>query len=260
MWYNIGVKIVVLGSAGNTPSRINLSWRSIVDSLSHHAENGNPQDYTVYLLTEPSEQFSWTDVRYVGLSVNVLYRYQQHLSCHGENAEKNEWIQGLLAQGKTPGLYQAEELQAATLLQGRQREQYWIRYAMSQGAELLNIAIVYTDEERLEASENRAIHNARVADLLARGIYVKRYGHGYPGRLLAPYEGDRKYTIVNARYHFIKLANGKQVSIEEATDEEFDTFIRQYVPVENYGLERWYTIERCQAINFALHHLAQEGA
>ena len=40
LWYNVEVNIVALGGAVNTPSRINLSWRSIVDSLSQNTPRG----------------------------------------------------------------------------------------------------------------------------------------------------------------------------------------------------------------------------
>lgn len=237
--------------------RINLDWRLIMDTLSPHVLKDNPQ--TIYALADPAEQVTWADVFYIGMTVNPAQRYARHLSCSDKvNTEKNQHIQALLGQGKIPRMLELEVV--ATVPLARDREQYWIRYATAQGATLTNIAITYTESERIEAHQRRAVVYAKIADLLAQGIYVKRFGYRYPSRLLLPYAVKNPLRLLNARHCFITLPDGTRVNVEFATDEQFDTFIRAYIPVEDHGAEKWHLEERCQAINFACYHeiLARE--
>lgn len=214
--------------------------------------------YTIYVLAEPKEVITWADVRYVGMSINTAYRFQQHLSCtDASNEEKNEWVRGLLVQSILPVMRHVEEVEDEK--EARNREQHWIRYAMSQGAELFNRAITYTDDERAEIHARRAIFYAKIAKVLAQGIYVKRWtGHFYPPRLLGPYAmPERPIALIDARGVFFLDRNGHPVDIEFASDEEFDFFIRQRATVAEDKSIHWTLEERTDAIEFAMYFGAQ---
>lgn len=256
MWYNGASKNVVADAVLSTPvRRVSLDWRLTMNTLPHATKNGNPQPYTVYALTDQLEHVTWKDVRYIGLSVNIQARFAQHLACRSDdsNEDKNEWIQGVLAQGRLPMLHKIEE-QIATIEQGRAREQHWIRYAMSQGADILNRQITYTDQERTEVHARRAIRYAQIAEILAQGTYVKRgdgrEGHWYPSRLLGRYcvliEASETLTTG------LKARDGSLVRIYDASDEEFEAFISPHVPILTQGYKRWEFSERWSVIEYAL--------
>lgn len=210
--------------------------------------------FTIYVLAGPKEQPTWEDVRYVGMSVNAAYRFQQHLSCSDtSNEDKNNWIRGLLVQDTLPLMRRVEEVEGEK--EAREREQYWIRHAMSQGAELLNRAITYTDEERAEVHARRAIRYAKVAQILAQGIYVKRWtGNWYPSRLLDRYSvRNRPVTLLSSHDVFFSDQSGRPVSIYDASDEEFDCFIRRYVVIAEDKSSYWSLEERTDVIEFAMY-------
>jgi len=183
-----------------------------------------------------------------------MYRYSQHLACRSDdsNESKNGHIQELLAQGKTPVLYKIEEVSG--IEQGRAREQYWIRYAISKGANLLNRAITYTDAERTRIHQERAIRYAEISAILAQGIYVKRYdGNFYPPRMLDPYAClDGHVRLIDLIYVGFKNQSGVPVSVDTATDAEFDTFIHQYVRIHDDGDSEWSLEERRDVIEYAM--------
>ncbi len=90
--------------------------------------------HTIYAITDQQEKFDWKGVRYIGLSAKPAVRFEQHLACSDKsNEDKNNWIRGILAQGRTPLWHKIEEVEVKTYKQGLDREQYWIGYAMSQG-------------------------------------------------------------------------------------------------------------------------------
>jgi GIY-YIG catalytic domain len=102
--------------------------------------------YTIYALSAPAERIELKDIRYIGMSIDIFSRFKQHLTPHDDtNPAKTEWIQGLLVHGRKPTLGMIEEI--GTKEEAGQREQYWIRFAMARGADLLNRAITYTEEE-----------------------------------------------------------------------------------------------------------------
>jgi hypothetical protein len=139
--------------------------------------------YTIDTLSAPAEHIEWKNIRYIGMSINIFSRYKRYLAPHEDtNPEKAAWIQDLLAHGQPPTLGVIEEV--GTIEEARQREQYWIRFAIARGAELLNRAIWYTEEERAAMHRRRAIRYACVEKLLARGIdafiqlYIPVFDHG----------------------------------------------------------------------------------
>jgi hypothetical protein len=207
--------------------------------------------YTIYTLSAPGACIEWRDIRYIGMSIDVFSRFKQHLSRHDDtNPEKTAWIQHLLAQGRTPTLGTIEEV--GTREEARKREQYWIRYAMAQGADLLNRAINSTEQERTEVHRRRAMRYASVEKLLARGIYVKREAVWYPSSLLNRYQysGSQDFHL-NILDVFFSTSEGKEVSVFDATDAEFDAFIQQYIPLIDRGQKHWDSFERMNSILFA---------
>jgi hypothetical protein len=193
--------------------------------------------YTIYVLAEPvGNDTTWKDVRYIGMSTNVMSRYAQHLVCRkaDANEDKSEWIQSLLRQGKLPLLHEIETVD--TIEQGRAREQHWIRYAMAQGARLLNRAITYTEEERFQAKVDRAIRYAKIGTILEQGIFVKRSDAWYPSGLRKTLDQDVEGIHIYEVFEiFFKNEQGVPCNLVESTDEEFDAFIKRYIPVMDNG-------------------------
>jgi hypothetical protein len=208
--------------------------------------------YTIYTLSAPGERIDWKDIRYIGISIDVFSRFKQHLASHDDtNPEKTAWIQGLLAHGQKPTLGMIEEVE--TREHAREREQYWIRYAMEQGANVLNLAITYIAEERAEVHRRRALHYRAVEKLLARGTYVKRSAtEWYPSSLLDRHlhRGYRYFHLDILDVFFI-TSEGNEVSVGNASDAEFDAFVREYIPVVDRGDGQWFVSERKVAILFA---------
>jgi len=91
-----------------------------------------PQKYEIYALCEPSSML----VRYVGKTVNLAKRLQQH-PYRRHNARLNKWWQGLQASGVSPEVVVLEQTDAA---HWRERERYWIRFYRESGCDLFNIA------------------------------------------------------------------------------------------------------------------------
>jgi hypothetical protein len=91
---------------------------------------------TIYGLADPISNI----VRYVGQTDgDPWYRHTKHISQtrHGreKNAAKAEWISSLLGKGVKPCLVILEHCPLAVL---NEREQWWIKYYLSQGIELVN--------------------------------------------------------------------------------------------------------------------------
>lgn len=211
--------------------------------------------YTIYALTAPLEHITWKDVRYVGMSINPTYRFQQHLSrSDTTNGDKNDWIRSLLLQDKTPLLHEVEVVE--TIEQAREREQYWIRYAIEQGATVFNRAITYTEEERTEVHRKRAIQYAKIAQLIQEGHFVKRSVYWHPSGLNG--KADLRKTA-----HRIKLwemhkylfenQQGVLCSIADSTDIDFDTFVKQHISVIDGGYIEWTLEDRIEVINSLLY-------
>src|SRR6266567_511730 len=74
-WYNGALNKVVSGGAVNTPDRIHLYWRSIVDSLSHPAQNDNPSYVTIPLTQGKSAIVDHEDADLSQLKWCASHRY-----------------------------------------------------------------------------------------------------------------------------------------------------------------------------------------
>lgn len=222
-------------------------------TVPHSAFKGNPQTYTIYALAEPKgNDTTWTDVRYIGMSTNVQSRFAQHLACRSSDAneDKSEWIQSLLRDGKLPLLREIEK--SATVEEGRAREQYWIRYAISQGADILNRQITYTEEERIQVHQQRAIRNAQMGAILEQGIFVKSPDAWYPPRLhKAMSDTSGRIPIYEVFEVFFMNEQGVQFNLVESPDEDFDAFIKQYITVWEHSADVWGWEDRLTAIHFA---------
>lgn len=210
--------------------------------------------YTAYALAEPLESITWKDLMYIGISQNIQYRYGQHLSCSDDSQkEKNIWVRGLLSQEQYPSLWLLQD-GIETIKEAREREQYFIRYAMSQGAILLNKQITYIGNEREVARQQRETNYAEIQKLKQRGYFVKRSVFWHPSTIT----GERS-TIVYTRIHmrdfvFLLMKNeqGAYVPLGTCSDACFDVFIKQYLSVIDGGHATWEWEDRLEAINAAL--------
>lgn len=202
--------------------------------------------YTIYALADPRDCV----VRYVGMSAHVRQRLAHHLACTGVNKRKDEWICELLADNKSPVLYEIEQVEGT--LQARAREQYWIRYCLERNVDLVNVAIIMTAEEKAGVHREREALYARISQTLASGIYVKRYGIWYPPRLLAPYtRNDLDMPITQCIF---VTGDGRRVLMIDSSDQEFDEFIRQYIAVDECRTEVWDFHDRYDVVRFARTH------
>jgi hypothetical protein len=88
----------------------------------------------IYALVDPK----YERVRYVGKSVNLENRYEQHL-CEftGVNPRKERWIQNLKDKGLKPELVVIEECDQSNW---EEREKYWIAYYRELYSDLTNIS------------------------------------------------------------------------------------------------------------------------
>lgn len=107
--------------------------------------------HTVYKLSDPRN----FDVRYVGMTVNIVTRYQQHLNCKENNPKKNGWVQSLVNRGIFPIMEQIDKVRG--FQKAREIESYWLHYYLlyqPNGAELMtnqqivaiNLPIFATEE------------------------------------------------------------------------------------------------------------------
>lgn len=105
--------------------------------------------HDIYALIDPRDN----TVCYVGMSMDVELRYSHHINCSGDNYLKIRWIQELQSQGLQPRLSILESVKGRHT--AFQREQYWIKFYLQQGAQLTNLDAQWLTEwlkQRGEAS------------------------------------------------------------------------------------------------------------
>lgn len=136
----LGTYEVVYG-LDDYPARILVSkYRKAIEEEKRLADRSS---YDIYALIDPRDDA----VRYVGISANVKRRYKQHAFHHSKNTKKDAWTQELRDQGLQPLLSIIETVCGSVY--ASQREQYWIRHYLQQGAALTNLIIsvgVYVEE------------------------------------------------------------------------------------------------------------------
>ena len=89
--------------------------------------------YFIYALTDPR-----TDtVAYVRITNNAYERFKQHTSYRDKNGKKHAWIQQLQQEKVMPAMKILEVVEDEKT--AIEREGYWMRYYMRQGAQLTNI-------------------------------------------------------------------------------------------------------------------------
>ncbi len=178
----------------------------------------------VYELLDPRDNSTF----YVGITVNLLQRYKQHMSLDGSNPAKDARVQEILASGHLPPMRTIE--QVGSLQEALERESYWIHRYIGQGIALLNIAGVH-----VASPESRQAQ--RASSLPVPQGFVR-------------YSSDRFLT----KLYFYAL-DGEFVSFERATSEQFLGFICQYVRLDHEtlnDLDYWsITGCRCKVLNFA---------
>jgi hypothetical protein len=178
--------------------------------------------FKIYAMNEDRQNFIWKDVRYVGMSKRIEARFAQHLACTDpDQPEKNAWMQSVLGRGVLPGLWCVEEIEEAKA--AREREQHWIRYAIGQGADLLNKQITYTPEERIKAHQERAEYYARIQELLLQGYFVKRSVYWHPSSLkgLPAVKPTKRITVVDFVSLYIRGEQDEVVALGECSDTFF---------------------------------------
>lgn len=96
--------------------------------LRYHGES----TMVVYALCDPRDG----KVRYIGITNNLLARYNQHLRLNGPNDRKQEWLREVLDEHMLPIMHTLEVV--AKDGDARERELAWIEAYVNAGADLLN--------------------------------------------------------------------------------------------------------------------------
>lgn len=251
LWYNRRVDIVVLGSARNTPSRINLLWRSIMVIV----RPNSPESKTTFLyrLRDPETRA----IRYVGKAdsptkrlATHLYQARHNLAISSHRTHKANWLRSLLLQGKMPILEIIEEV---PVTQWQEREAYWIACYREQGEPLTNGTIggdgaqglVHAEETRLrigqagkglkrsEVTRQRMSEAAKVRGVLEitrqKSIEVRK---GKPGH---PLSEATKQKIGNANRGKVRTAEDRRKNSEAHTGKVYSEATRQKVREANLG-------------------------
>jgi len=86
----------------------------------------------VYALADPRDG----KVRYIGITNNLLARFNEHMRLSGENSRKHAWLQELVDAYMLPIMYTLEVVQVYT--EARAQEVAWIQIYRGHGADLLN--------------------------------------------------------------------------------------------------------------------------
>jgi hypothetical protein len=86
----------------------------------------------VYALYDPRGG----EVRYIGITNNLLGRLNEHMRMHGGNERKNAWLQELINAHRLPFMLTLEVIADPT--EWREREIAWIKAYQESGADLLN--------------------------------------------------------------------------------------------------------------------------
>jgi hypothetical protein len=98
--------------------------------------------YFIYTLSDPRDLIT----RYVGISLDPIRRYRQHMNEQGGGSiAKESWLQGLLHLSIPPHISIIDE--APTEDEARSLETFWIDYYRRRGAPVLNTRQRYASPE-----------------------------------------------------------------------------------------------------------------
>jgi hypothetical protein len=65
-------------------------------------------------------------------------------------------------------------------------------------------------------------------------------------------KSGKKIKLVDMRQTWFRTGDGQLANLEEATPEQFDAFITQYLEVEDVDRSEWSLMLRWRAVNFAV--------
>lgn len=65
-------------------------------------------------------------------------------------------------------------------------------------------------------------------------------------------KSGKKIRLVDMRQMWFRCTGGELVNLEEATPEQFDAFISQYIEIEDVDRTEWNLLTRWRAVNFAV--------
>lgn len=192
----------------------NLDWRFVMNTLSPRVK----KIYTVYALLDPriASTPDPSAVRYIGITSDIYQRMRQHSRCAGDNKQKNAWIRDLQQEQLVFITHSIEKV--STVEKAMEREIYWIRHYTDLGAQLFNIAGMRDKDEKASSKT--------------------REEHGY---------------VIDIRKLFFRTPDGRIVSVDEATNEEYDLFIRSQIPVSSEN-SWWPSYMRVNSIYHAIDH------
>lgn len=111
----------------------------------------------IYKLIDPQTG----EVRYIGITNEPARRYLHHLNCSDLIEAKGRWIQSLLSEELKPVMDIIESTENRSV--GYERERYWIKAYLAQGAKLLNVQHGIVSPVRYEVQHKQA----NVEDILS---------------------------------------------------------------------------------------------
>lgn len=127
------LNIVVSGATGNSPDRIHLLRRCIVNTLPPHVPNGNTA--YIYGLVDPRTHY----ITYIGRTTQRLnIRLNQHIDTSQRKRSqcaRCKWIRSLLEEGLRPSIV---VLDMVSVGQAAESEGEWIAMYRAIGVDLLN--------------------------------------------------------------------------------------------------------------------------
>lgn len=97
---------------------------------------------------------------YVGKTVDVVKRYNEHLRADSGSKEKRAWISGIKAAGKNPVLYIFEIVSQD---EGAKQEDFWMGEVLNLGFKLLNSVL---SEAVWKINHERRVHEKKCSEAL----------------------------------------------------------------------------------------------
>lgn len=104
----------------------------VYDRSRSQRKNRRGTTNVVYALVDPRNN----EVRYIGITNNLLHRFNEHMRLNGRNERKNAWLKELLNTHMLPIMHTLEVVDVYS--EARKREVAWIQGYQENGADLLN--------------------------------------------------------------------------------------------------------------------------
>lgn len=172
---------------------------------------GKPRGTTmvVYGLVDPRDG----EVKYIGITNNLLARFREHMGMHGGNTRKQAWLQEVMDAHMLPYMVTLEVVKEDD--SARERESLWIQAYVDAGKVLLNDEVA----KKLEVEplpDDAAQENREVGTMRHRKL-VPMVTCEHCGRAMYHLHSTTTqmvYGCTNGHIRKIARPNGQRVSIQ----------------------------------------------